>query len=104
MRSGQLEPRIGATRATITKTPRPATRKVARGLATVAIRPPMANPTPGIAAPIDSRTLITRACMPWAVSSWTALIAETHWTPLPAPPTTEAAQARARVGAAARPR
>ena len=75
-----------------------------RGLAIAAITPPRANPTPGIAAPIDSSTLITRACIPAAVISCTALIAETHWTPLPAPPSTEAAQASARVGAAARPR
>ena len=69
----------------------------------MAIRPPSRKPTPGIAAPIDSSTLITRACMPCAVSSCTALIAATHCTPLPAPPRTEAAQAAARVGRRGQP-
>ena len=90
--------------ATMPITPAPATRNVIRGLTRAAIKPPRAKPTPGIAAPIDSSTLITRACIVSAVSSWTALIAATHWIPLPAPPSTEARQATARVGATARPR
>ena len=100
----QFPPSNGAITTTIANTPAPATRNVSRGLDSVAMTPPTAKPTPGIAAPIDSSTLITRACIDSAVSSCTALIAATHWTPLPAPPRTEAAQATARVGAAASPR
>ena len=59
---------------------------------------------PGIAAPLDSSTLITRACIDSSVSSWTALTAVTHWTPFPAPPQKAAMQAMVRVGATAIPR
>ncbi len=59
----------GTAKATIARTPRPATRKVARGVAIAAIKPPIANPRPGIAAPIDSRTAMTRACIPDSVNS-----------------------------------
>ena len=100
LRSGQSRPQASGRRcATIAKTPRPATRKVARGLGDGSDQAAeRRSRRPGIAAPIDSSTLITRACIPGSVSSWTALIAATHWTPLPVPPTTEAAQASARVG------
>ena len=91
-------------RPTITRIPTPATMKVVRGAAIAVITPPTAKPTPGIAAPIDSRTLMTRACISAAVSSCTALMAVTHWTPLPAPPTIEATQAQSKVGATPRPR
>ena len=38
------------------KIPTPATTKVVLGEAIAVIAPPTAKPTPGIAAPIDSRT------------------------------------------------
>ena len=59
---------------------------------------------PGIAAPIDSRHAITRACMSRTVSSCTALIAGNPLNAVAGPPITEATQAKARFGAAARPR
>ena len=88
----------------MTITPPPATKNAARGLHCVAISPPRTKPMPGVAEAADSSVPMTLACIRAAVSSCTALITATHWTPLPSPPTAEAPQAIASPGAAAMPR
>ena len=80
---------IAAT-TTSSRIPAPATAKAVRGEPRATIAPPSRKPTPGIAAPSDSsrpghpRLELAAAWPPAARSS-----PATHWTPLPAPPSTE---------------
>ena len=92
-RPSQPLPRIAAASAATASDPRP--RDQEGGARAERRRDHAADEEaePGIAAADDSSTLITRACMPALVSSCTALTIATHWTPLPAPPSAEAAQA-----------
>ena len=57
-----------------------------------------------MAAPSDSSRPAIRACSSAGVASCSAVITATHWTPLPAPPSTENAHATASVPACDIPR
>src|SRR5947209_10856645 len=87
-----------------TSTPAPATAYAVRGEDAAAITPPSAKPSPGTAVLSDSNRDITATCIWGAVAAWSAVSTATHSTPLPAPPTADAAQATSRLGDAARPK
>ena len=101
-RRSLLRRRPSAASARTTRTPAPATAKLARGLSVAVIDAAReeADARRGAGRGLEHRDdpglVVARA-----VSSWTALTSETHWTPLPMPPMTAAAQAIARLGAAA---
>ena len=84
--------------------PIPATAKAVRGEPSATIVPPSRKPTPGTAAPSDSSRPDIRAWYSDGVASCSRVITATHWTPLPAPPRTEAMHATASVCACDMPR
>ena len=71
----------------------PETANAVGGEAIAVITPPSRKPTPVVADVSDSSRPVMRAWRSSGVDSCSAVITETHCTPLPRPPMTENAQA-----------
>ena len=82
----------------------PETASAVGGEKSAVIIPPIRKPTPVIADAIDSSRPVSRACRSCGVDSCSAVITDTHWIPLPSPPSTEKPQASPRSLDTAMPR